>query len=132
MRCCLTPTSGIFSSLIFALAISQPNFSVLSVDAQISASSRCSASMVSFGSSLPCSYQAAVMTHFGPHALFAVTAVAHLIVVAYSIIRSRIRAARPREEKDNYTTAVPGASAQLATPEGLKLDPRATGSTDRR
>lgn len=74
-----------------------------------------------------------VMTYFGPHALFAVTALAHIIVVAYSIIRSRIRAALPREEKDNYTTAVPGAAAQLGTPEGLKLDPRAgSGASDRR
>ena len=39
VRCWRTPTSGVLSSDILALAISQPNFSVLSVDAQMSASS---------------------------------------------------------------------------------------------
>lgn len=72
-----------------------------------------------------------VMTHFGPHALFAVTAVAHLIVVGYSIFRSRRRATLSTEEKDNYTT-VAGAAAQLATPESLMLDPRAPSDTDNR
>ncbi|MBT9369352.1 MFS transporter [Rhizobium sp. CSW-27] len=65
-----------------------------------------------------------VMTHFGPHALFAVTAVAHVAVVVYAILRSRMRAALSTAEKDNYTAA-PAAIASLATPESLTLDPRA-------
>ncbi|MDO1582041.1 MFS transporter [Rhizobium oryzicola] len=65
-----------------------------------------------------------VMTHFGPHALFAVTAVAHLAVAGYAIIRSRQRAAPATADKDLYTTA-PTAAAQLATPESVMLDPRA-------
>lgn len=72
-----------------------------------------------------------VMTHFGAHALFAVTATAHMIVVVYSIFRSRRRAALPTAEKDNYTT-VPGAAAQLSTPESLMLDPRASSEPDNR
>lgn len=72
-----------------------------------------------------------VMTHFGPHALFAVTACAHIAVVAHAIFRSRQRAALPRAEKDNYATA-PAANAPLATPESLMLDPRAPADGEAR
>ncbi|MGF9563391.1 MFS transporter [Neorhizobium sp. JUb45] len=70
-----------------------------------------------------------VMTVLGPHALFAVTAGAHILITVYAIIRSRIRAAIPADERDNYTTA-PAGSALLGTPEGLALDPRANTETD--
>ncbi|SIQ16504.1 Predicted arabinose efflux permease, MFS family [Rhizobium sp. RU35A] len=72
-----------------------------------------------------------VMTHFGPHALFAVTAVAHVSVVVYAILRSRMRAARSSAEKDNYTAA-PAAITSLATPESVALDPRASADGDGR
>ncbi|MGI2031189.1 MFS transporter [Rhizobium panacihumi] len=65
-----------------------------------------------------------VMTALGPYALFAVTASAHILVTVYAIIRSRIRAAVPVDERDTYTTA-PAGNALLGTPEGLALDPRA-------
>jgi MFS family permease len=65
-----------------------------------------------------------VMTWAGPHALFAVTAVAHLMITVYAIVRSRQRAAVPAAERDAYTT-VTGTNGPLATPEGLSLDPRA-------
>jgi MFS family permease len=69
-----------------------------------------------------------VMTALGPHALFAVTAGAHILITVYAIIRSRIRAAIPADERDNYTTA-PAANALLGTPEGLSLDPRASAES---
>ena len=62
-----------------------------------------------------------IMTSFGPYALFAVTAVSHLLITAYAIFRSRQRAALPAEEKDNFSTT---AMAQI-TPESASLDPRA-------
>jgi MFS family permease len=65
-----------------------------------------------------------VMTWAGPYALFGVTALAHVMVTAYAIIRSRQRAAVPAAERDAYTTA-PGTTSSLATPESLSLDPRA-------
>ncbi|WJR65631.1 MFS transporter [Neorhizobium sp. CSC1952] len=65
-----------------------------------------------------------VMTWAGPHALFAVTAMAHILVTAYAIIRSRRRAPVPVEEREAYQTA-PASTAPLATPESLSLDPRA-------
>lgn len=72
-----------------------------------------------------------VMTHFGPHALFAVTALAHVSVVIHAILRSRIRPAIATADKDNYTTA-PTATAPLATPESLMLDPRAPADGEKR
>ncbi|MGF9692119.1 MULTISPECIES: MFS transporter [unclassified Rhizobium] len=70
-----------------------------------------------------------VMTHFGPHALFGVTALAHLVVFGHSIFRTRRRAGLSSAEKDNYTTA---ATASLATPESLMLDPRAPADGESR
>jgi MFS family permease len=67
----------------------------------------------------------AIMTHFGPYALFLVTAVAHLLITAYAIIRSRQRAALSTEEKDNFSTMMPTTPSTLVTPESIALDPRA-------
>ncbi len=65
-----------------------------------------------------------IMTSFGPYALFLVTAVSHLLITAYSIFRSRQRAALTTAEKDNFST-MPTAPAPLLTPESASLDPRA-------
>jgi MFS family permease len=72
-----------------------------------------------------------VMTSLGPHAVFAVTAAAHILVTTYAILRSRRRAPVPVAARDTYTTA-PTATTPLGTPEGLSLDPRAQteGSPD--
>ncbi|AYD02109.1 MFS transporter [Neorhizobium sp. NCHU2750] len=65
-----------------------------------------------------------VMTSAGPYALFLVTAVSHILITAYAIIRSRQRAAIPAEQRDSYTVA-PAATSPLTTPESIALDPRA-------
>ncbi|MDQ0457030.1 MFS transporter [Rhizobium paknamense] len=66
-----------------------------------------------------------VMTHFGPHALFAVTATAHGMLLAYAMIRSRIRAAVPLADKGSFSPGPTGGSQLSTTPQSLKLDPRA-------
>ena len=65
-----------------------------------------------------------VMTWAGPHALFGVPAVAHLMTTVYALVRCPQRAPAPAGERDAYTT-VTGTNGPLATPEGLSLDPRA-------
>jgi MFS family permease len=71
-----------------------------------------------------------VMTWLGPHALFAVTALSHILVTAYAIFRSRIRAPVPVEERDSYAGS-PALAPSLTTPESLLLNPRAAeGSSD--
>ena len=60
---------------------------------------------------------------YSPYLLFAVTAIAHLGVAGYALIRSRMRAAIPTEERENFAS-IP--SARAATPESINLDPRAT------
>jgi MFS family permease len=67
----------------------------------------------------------AVMTYSGPYALFFVTAVAHVLITAYAIIRSRQRAALSTDEKDNFSTMMPTTPSPLVTPESIALDPRA-------
>lgn len=64
-----------------------------------------------------------VMTFAGPYALFAVTGVAHVLIAAYAIFRSRQRAPVPSAERGTYQASQPTAS-QLATPQSLSLDPR--------
>ena len=68
-----------------------------------------------------------VMTLAGPYALFLVTAIAHILITAYAIIRSRQRAPVPAEHRDAYTVA-PSATSPMTTPESIALDPRAAPS----
>ncbi|MGV2129260.1 MFS transporter [Agrobacterium vitis] len=66
-----------------------------------------------------------VMTWFGPYALFAVTATAHALLVAYAIFRSRLRPTLTSEEKENFSTGHGPVSTMMATPQSATLDPRA-------
>lgn len=59
----------------------------------------------------------------GPHAILLVTAIAHLSIAAYAVLRSRRRAPVPVEERDVFMTL---PSLRMATQEGLTLDPRAS------
>ncbi|WP_454851475.1 MFS transporter [Rhizobium binxianense] len=71
-----------------------------------------------------------VMSAISPHALFLVTALAHLLITAYAIIRSRIRAAVPASDRDAYTT-IPTATSATLTPESMSLaNPGANKSPD--
>ncbi|WP_438751893.1 MFS transporter [Pararhizobium sp. O133] len=63
-----------------------------------------------------------IMTVTGPYGLFMITACAHVLITAYAIFRSRMRAALPASERDAYSTINPGT---LTTPESLQLSPRA-------
>ena len=65
-----------------------------------------------------------VMTELGPHALFAVTAAAHVLLTAYAIYRSRLRAAIPVAERETVPN-MPVSASPMSTPESLTLDPRA-------
>ncbi|MCM2398537.1 MFS transporter [Rhizobium sp. S95] len=65
-----------------------------------------------------------VMTQLGPYALFAVTAVAHVLLTAYAIHRSRLRAPVPVADRENVPN-IPVTVSPMSTPESLTLDPRA-------
>lgn len=73
-----------------------------------------------FGTMIGPLLAAAAMEYLWPAALFAVTALAHLSITAYAILRSRQRAAIPTDQKDSFQSLPERAS----TPEGLKLIPR--------
>ena len=70
-----------------------------------------------------------VMSAIGPYALFFVTAIAHVLITAYSIFRSRMRAAKPAGDRDAYTT-MPSANAQMITPESMALARSETSKKD--
>ncbi|WP_319519491.1 MFS transporter [uncultured Martelella sp.] len=61
-----------------------------------------------------------VMSNFGPYALFIVTATAHVLILAYAIVRSRIRAAVPVTDREAFT-AMPDAATPVSTTEGVAL-----------
>lgn len=65
-----------------------------------------------------------VMTELGPYALFAVTAVAHVLLTGYAIYRSRLRAAVPVGNREHVPN-IPVTASPMSTPESLTLDPRA-------
>jgi hypothetical protein len=52
-----------------------------------------------------------------------VTAVAHVLITGYAILRSRMRAAIPAGERDAYT-AMHSANAHMITPESMSLASR--------
>ncbi|MGR9170922.1 MFS transporter [Rhizobium sp. KDH_Rht_773_N] len=64
-----------------------------------------------------------VMSVISPHALFLVTAFAHLLITGYAIVRSRIRAAIPASDRDAYTT-IPTATSPTLTPQSMSLADR--------
>ncbi|WP_420961367.1 MFS transporter [Brucella sp. IR073] len=74
-----------------------------------------------FGTMIGPLVAAFAMEYLWPAALFAVTALAHMSITGYAIIRSRQRPAPSREEKENFQSL----PERAATPEGLKLIPRA-------
>ncbi|WP_457581301.1 MFS transporter [Ensifer canadensis] len=63
-----------------------------------------------------------VMTATGPYGLFMITACAHMLITAYAIIRSRMRAPVPVAERDAFSPINAGTAM---TPESLQLSPRA-------
>jgi MFS family permease len=63
---------------------------------------------------------------YSPYLLFAVTAVSHIGVAVYALVRTRMRAAVPAEDRESFSS-IP--SARSATPESINLDPRATQET---
>jgi hypothetical protein len=69
------------------------------------------------------------MSSVGPYSLFFLTAFAHVLITAYSIFRSRRRAAKPAGDRDSYTT-MPSANAQMITPESMALARSETSKKD--
>jgi MFS family permease len=61
------------------------------------------------------------MESIAPGGLFAVTALAHAAIMIHAIVRSRMRAAVPIDQRDNFQTV----HSERVTPEGVRLDPRA-------
>ncbi|WP_245411748.1 MFS transporter [Phyllobacterium leguminum] len=76
-----------------------------------------------FGTMIGPLVAAAAMEYLWPAALFAVTALAHVSITAYALVRSRQRAAPSAAQKDSFQSL----PERAATPEGLKLIPRAEG-----
>ncbi len=68
-----------------------------------------------------------IMSQFGPYALFGITSGAHIMIAVYAIVRSRLRAAIPVDERENYSVI---ATNPAITQESLSLDPRGARMDD--
>src|SRR5690606_15864383 len=75
-----------------------------------------------FGTMLGPLLGALSMSVLWPSALFAVTAIAHILITAFAMFRYRKRASVPQSEKDNFKSM---PSSRGTTQEVLNLDPRA-------
>jgi MFS family permease len=64
---------------------------------------------------------AALMSEMRPESLFLATALPHVLLAAYALLRINRRAPVPREAKDAFKTM---PSDRAATPEAVRLDPR--------
>ncbi|MCD1632896.1 MFS transporter [Martelella mediterranea] len=59
-----------------------------------------------------------VMSAFGPYALFIITALAHLMILAYALLRARLRPPVPMAEREAFM-AMPDAATPVSTREGV-------------
>ena len=67
------------------------------------------------------------MEWWRPESLFLATALAHLLIAAYTALRIRQRAPVPIEDREAFTTLPVERSI---TPQSLTLDPRTKNETD--
>ena len=71
---------------------------------------------------------AVLMDWLRPDAIFAATALAHLTLAGYTIVRIRARAAVPIGERETFQTM---PAERAVTPEALRLDPRSDPQPER-
>ncbi|WP_174801780.1 MFS transporter [Martelella limonii] len=61
-----------------------------------------------------------IMSAYGPYALFIITASAHVLILAYALLRSRLRAPVPLADREAFM-AMPDAGTPVSTREGVAL-----------
>jgi MFS family permease len=72
---------------------------------------------------------AVLMDRISPDAVFLATAIAHILLAIYTLVRIRARAAVPADSRSAFKTM---PSERAATPELSRLDPRSEQSPDSR
>lgn len=80
-----------------------------------------------FGTMIGPMLAAGMMEWWRPESLFLATALAHLLIAAYTALRIRQRAPVPIEDREAFTTLPVERSI---TPQSLTLDPRTKNETD--
>jgi uncharacterized membrane protein (UPF0136 family) len=66
---------------------------------------------------------AALMERLRPDGIFLATALAHLAIAGYALVRIRARAPVPIGERETFQTL---PAERAVTPEALRLDPRSS------
>lgn len=82
-----------------------------------------------FGTMIGPVLAAVLMEQLRPDAIFLATALAHLVLAAYTLVRIRARAPVPIAERETFQTL---PSERAVTPEALRLDPRSGESPENR
>jgi len=79
-----------------------------------------------FGTMIGPMLAAGLMDLMRPEGLFLATALAHLALAGYTLLRIRVRAPVPVEEREAFQTQ---PAERTLTPESVRLDPRTQGET---
>lgn len=115
----MTAAYGAFAYTLYSLAVAHANDHARSEDfVKVSGGLLL---LYGFGTMIGPLLGAALMGAMRPESLFLATAVAHLLLVAYTLLRISRRAPVPMEAREAFKTM---PADRGATPEAVRLDPR--------
>lgn len=122
----MTAAYGAFAYTLYSIAVAHANDHADAADfVKVSGGLLL---LYGFGTMIGPIVGAALMDWLRPDAIFLATALAHLLLAGYTVVRIRARAPVPAEEKETFQTL---PSERAATPESLRLDPRSEDPHDR-
>ncbi len=115
----LTALYGSMAYVLYSLAVAHANDHASAEDfVQVSGGLLL---LYGFGTMIGPIIGAFMMERMRPEALFLTTALAHLLLAGYTLLRISRRAPVPLEGRENFSTLPP---ERAVTPEALRLDPR--------
>lgn len=115
----LTAAYGSMAYVLYSLAVAHANDHASTEDfVQVSGGLLL---LYGFGTMIGPIIGAVMMERMRPESLFLTTALAHLLLAGYTLLRISRRAPVPVDERENFSTLPP---ERAVTPEALRLDPR--------
>ena len=118
----LTAAYGAMAYVLYSLAVAHANDHAKSEDfVKVSGGLLL---LYGFGTMIGPLVGGALMDRMRPESLFLTTALAHLLIAGYTLLRITRRAPVPVEERESFSSLPP---ERATTPEVLRLDPRGDG-----
>ena len=118
----LTAAYGAMAYVLYSLAVAHANDHAKSEDfVKVSGGLLL---LYGFGTMIGPLVGGALMDRMRPESLFLTTALAHLLIAGYTLLRISRRAPVPMENRESFSSLPP---ERATTPEVLRLDPRGDG-----